>query len=206
MSKDQNRSAAFTARPGERGFSMYELLLVVAISFTIAGLSIVTYLRMQRNLRSGGDARDIHGEISLAKMRAAAYFTKARFFADLDDRIFRIEVWDKTSSTWKQEGGRISLSTGVNYGSGSISAAPPNTQASIGQAPACLDSSGSSISDTACVVFNSRGIPVDSSGAPTPLDAIYVTDGGSVYAVTVTVTGLIQVWRSDSNAAHWAKR
>jgi Tfp pilus assembly protein FimT len=185
---------------------MMEMLLVLAIGFIIAGFSIVTYLRMQRNLRSAGDARDIHGEISLAKMRAAAYFTQARFFADLDDRMFRIEVWDKNNNTWTEEGGRVVLSSGVNFGYGGLSTPPAGTQASIGQAPQCRDSSGASISGTACVVFNSRGIPVDSSGAPTALDAIYLTDGGSIYGITVTATGLIQTWRSDSNAAHWAKR
>ncbi len=196
----------------ERGFSLYEMLLVVAIGFIIAGLCIVTYIRIQRNLRSQGDARDITGDVSLAKMRAAAYFTRARVYADLTGQTFRIEVWNKTSSSvcaapcWAPEGATVALSKNVTYGFGSLSSPPPNTQATLGQAPLCLDDSGGTIANSACVVFNSRGIPVDSNGAPVATGAFYVTDGGSVYGVTVTATGLIQMWRTDSNAASWKKR
>jgi prepilin-type N-terminal cleavage/methylation domain-containing protein len=191
---------------GQRGFSLYEMLLVVAIGFIIAGLSIMTYLRMQRNLRSQGDARDITGDVSLAKMRAAAYFSKARVYADLTGLTFRIEVWNKTTNAWTTEGATVALSKNVTYGVGTVSSPPPNTQATLAQAPLCRDNSGGTIANTACIVFNSRGIPVDSNGAPVATGAFYVTDGGSVYGVTVIATGLIQTWRTDSNAASWKKR
>jgi type II secretory pathway pseudopilin PulG len=191
----------------QRGFTLLEMLLVVGISFAIAGLSVLTYIRITRNLRTGGDARDLNGEVALAKMRAAAYFTKARVYVDLTAKTFEVDVWDKTGSgSWKLEGALQSLSQGVTFGTMSISTPPPGTQASIGQAPNCLDNTGSAISGTACVVFNSRGIPVDSSGTPTALDAFYINDLGSVYAVTITATGLVQTWRTDSSAAHWKAR
>jgi len=50
------------------------------------------------------------------------------------------------------------------------------------------------ILNTACLVFNSRGIPVDNNGVPTNLDAVYISDGTAVKAVTVSSTGLIGVW------------
>lgn len=201
----------------QRGFSMIELLVVVLIIFAIAGMAIPGFISMARNLRTGGDARDINGEIALVKMRSAADFTQARFYADLAAQNFHIETWNKpippaTNGSWATEGATQSLSQGVTFGFATISSPPAGTQATIGQGPACRNDTGASpgtgslIANTACIVFNSRGIPIDSTGAPTPSDAIYVTDGSSVYAVTVSATGVIQTWRTDAKAASWKKR
>ena len=53
------------------------------------------------------------------------------------------------------------------------------------------------VANTACVIFNSRGIPVDTTGSPTGDDAIYVTDGTAVYGITVAATGFIRTWRTN---------
>jgi len=200
-----------------RGFSTVELMLVVVVSLIVAGMAIPTYRTIQRNLRSGGDARGINGEIVLAKMRAASDFTQARVYADLSTQMFWIDVWSKpippaTTGSWGIEGGTQFLSQGVTWGYGSLSSPPAGTQTTIGQAPACrnetgaLRGTGAAIANTACIVFNSRGIPIDSTGAPTANDAIYITDGNSVYAVTVSATGLILTWRTDAISANWKKR
>jgi len=52
-------------------------------------------------------------------------------------------------------------------------------------------------------MFNSRGIPVDSTWSPTPTGALYVTNGNSVSGVTVSATGLTKIWRSDASTANW---
>jgi prepilin-type N-terminal cleavage/methylation domain-containing protein len=191
-----------------RGFSLVELMFVIVISLIVAGMAIPTFLTIERNLRTSGDARDINGEIVLTKMRAASAYTKARVYADLSAQTFRVERWDKTAGSWTNvnEGGTQSLAQGVTFGFGGLGSPPAGTQAAIGQAPACLNSGGAAIANTACVVFNSRGIPVDSTGAPTPNDALYITDGRSVYVVTVSATGLTQPWRTDAQTASWKKR
>ena len=89
----------------------------------------------------------------------------------------------------------------------SVGAAPLNTQAPIGQAPPCVTRLGAAIANTSCILFNSRGIPVDSAGAPpavgapTGNDAIYLTDGTAVFGVTISATGLIKLWRTNPRAA-----
>jgi len=188
-----------------RGFSMVELMFVILISLVVAAMAIPTFRTIQRNLRSGGDARDINGEIVLAKMRAASDFTQARVYVDLSAQTFWIDAWRKTGS-WGIEGGTQPLSQGITWGYGSLSNPPAGTQTTIGQAPACRDNGGAAIANTACIVFNSRGIPIDSTGTPTANDAIYITDGNSVYAVTVSATGLIRTWRTDVGSANWQKR
>jgi type II secretory pathway pseudopilin PulG len=183
------------------GFSALELLLVVAIVIIVAGMAIPKMMSMVQNLRTAGDARDLNGMILMAKMRAASNFAQARVHADLNAQTFWVEVEPSGASSWTTEGGTQLLSTGVTFGFGSLTTPPSNTQASLAQAPACPG-----ISNTACIFFNSRGIPVDSTNTPTGNDALYVTDGKSVTGVTVLATGLSQIWRSDASTANWTKR
>ncbi len=195
----------FRSRPSWRkpvgGFSALELLIVVAIVIVVAGMAIPKMMSMIQNLRTAGDARDLNGVILMAKMRAASNFAQARVHADLNTQTFWVEVEPSGATSWATEGGTQLLSTGVTFGFGSLSTPPSNTQATLAQAPACPG-----ISNTACVVFNSRGIPVDSTNTPTANDALYVTDGQSVTGVTVLATGLTQIWRSDASTANWSKR
>ena len=194
------RSTPNWARP-IGGFSALELLIVVAIVIIVAGMAIPKMMSMVQNFRTAGDARDLNGTILMAKMRAASNFAQTRVHADLNTQTFWVEVKQSGATSWTTEGGTQLLSTGVTFGFGSLSTPPSNTQATLAQAPGCPG-----ISNTACVVFNSRGIPVDSTNTPTANDALYVTDGRSVTGVTVLATGLSQIWRSDASTANWSKR
>ena len=194
------RSRPNWARP-VGGFSALELLIVVAIVIIVAGMAIPKMMSMVQNFRTAGDARDLNGTILMAKMRAASNFAQTRVHADLNTQTFWVEVEQSGATSWTAEGGTQLLSTGVTFGFGSLSTPPSNTQATLAQAPTCPG-----ISNTACVVFNSRGIPVDSTNTPTGDDALYVTDGRSVTGVTVLATGLSQIWRSDASTANWTKR
>jgi hypothetical protein len=77
---------------------------------------------------------------------------------------------------------------------------PPNTQAGIALSPPCRDDDGAAIDNTACVLFNSRGVPVDTSGVPTGAGGLYVTDGAAIYGVTIAASGLTRLWRAQSAA------
>ena len=103
---------------------------------------------------------------------------------------------------WVTQGGVTSLSTGVSFGFGPVATPPTGTQGVIGQAPVCVDEVGAVIPNTACITFNSRGVPVDNwlPFAPTQADAVYVTDASVVYGVTVAATGLLRMWRTPRAA------
>jgi hypothetical protein len=159
-------------------------------------------------LRSSGDARNMANAIMIAKMRAAASYTQGRFYADLVNKSFRIETWNKTTSKWTADAGNTYLSSGVTFSYGPVATPPPNTQASLAYAPACRNEVGATIANTACVVFSSRGIPITAAAgvAPTGLEspyttnAIYVTDGMTVYGATVSGTGMTRLWRTLSRS------
>jgi len=212
-----------TKQAQSKGFSTLELLIVMMISLVIAALAIPGFNQMRRSLRISGDARDLNGAINQAKMQAAADFSRARVYVDLGFNAvntFHVDVWNKAGNggagCWQTVGDVAnpcmvagvspvqSLSTDVTFGTGGIGAPPPNTQPNgIGQAPRCYNVNGNRFGQsptTACITFNSRGIPIDpNTGAPTANDAFYITDNTQVYAVTLGLTGVSQVWATTAN-------
>ena len=185
-----------------RGFSLVELLMVVGIMGVLAVIAVPMSSNTLKYLKLSGDARDLANATAVTKMRAAARFTQARLYLDLGGRTFYIQTFDKTAGTWNTEGGATSLSNTVTFGYGPIATAPPNTQTTIGQAVQCMNTAPTPapIANTACIIFNSRGIPVDTTGSPIGTDAVYVTDGTAVYGITVAATGFIRTWQSNYTA------
>lgn len=200
----------------QAGFSLIELVLVVVIVMVIAGMAIPSFMRTMQNFRTSGDALSINGEVLLAKMRAAARFTRTRVYFDLGARTFRTQWWNRDPAVldWVDEGvgAPQNLARGVIYDFSGAAGPPPNTQTVLGQAAPCTNDTGGNpgagadIAETACIMFNSRGFPVDSTGAPTGEGALYVTDGSSIFAVTLSATGLTTTWRTDTAVTNWFRR
>ena len=191
-----------------RGFSLMELMVVVGLTGVIAAIAVPMMSNTLGTFRLSGDARGLSNAASLAKLRAASDFSQSRLFVDLSTNSFYVQTWQKTGVPgWVTEGGIKTLSTNVRFSSGVVTTPPANTQGDpIRQAPACVTTAGVAIGNTACALFNSRGIPVDAAGAPpavgapTAADALYLTDGTAVYAVTLSATGMIKLWRTLPNA------
>src|SRR5438094_8804385 len=180
-----NRKLHGTKPNRSRGFSMLELLLVMLVSLIIAAFAIPSFNQVRRILRISGDARDLNGALNQAKIQAASDVTRARVYADFtipNRASFHVEVWNKAlnagNGCWQTVGDPIAgppfvrctvpgtspvetLSDQVSFGFGGAPGAPPNTQAGIGQAPACqnITLGDGTIANTACVVFNSLVIP-----------------------------------------------
>jgi hypothetical protein len=125
---------------------------------------------------------------------------------DLSTDSYFIQVWNKVDEVWETEGGSVETSDGVTFGYGGLTAPPPNTQVAINQSTECDDDTGVPIEQTACVTFNSRGIPIDNTGAPTGNNALYLTDGSAVYVTTLTATPLVRLWWSPGNVADWVQQ
>jgi prepilin-type N-terminal cleavage/methylation domain-containing protein len=199
----------FRARAASEGFSLIEMLMVLAIIGVLAAISVPMSGNAVRYMKISGDARDLSNATAVAKMRAAAKFTQSRLYIDISGKTYVVQTFDKTipvsgcplcpPGDWVNEASPTTLSSTVSYGYGPVTAAPSNTQTTIGQAPLCKTTALTpvDIANTACMIFNSRGLPVDSTGSPFGDDAIYVTDGTAVYGVTVAATGFIRLWRNN---------
>jgi Tfp pilus assembly protein FimT len=208
----------------QAGFSTLELLIVVAMSVIITAIAVPSYLNTAAYLRAAGDLRSLNGVTAQAKMRAAANFTHARVYADLGGNAYQLQVWYKagnagagcwvadsdptntclTYTSGHPSGTAFNLSQSVTFGFGTLATGPTPGQPTPKQAAACLDNANSTLgSSTACVVFNSRGIPIDSTGAPLATGAFYLTNATVVDSVTVSATGSIQAWSSSATSANW---
>jgi Tfp pilus assembly protein FimT len=186
---------------------MIELLIVVCLIGLLSSMALFSVKASLNYHRLSGDARALQDSVAVTKMRAASAFTQARLYGDLAGNTYHLETWNKTTSTWTNEGGNGNLATGNSFGFGAVANAPPNSQTVIGQAAACQNPAGAVIASTTCVLFNSRGIPVDTTGTPTAQDALYVTDGEAVYSVTLSATGITRVWRAQiAAAANWLQQ
>ena len=192
------------SRSSSPGYSLVELMSFMLVMVTLAAFVLPFTRNTVNAFNLTSDARNIASAASLAKMRAAASFTQARLVVNLGAGSFHVERWQKNTNTWVIEGIVKQLSPTVSFGFSGVAAPPPNTQPAIGQAAACLDNAAQAIANTACVVFNSRGVPIDATNAPTAMDAVYVNDGATVFAVTVSSGGMVQLWRSNIGSGSWS--
>jgi prepilin-type N-terminal cleavage/methylation domain-containing protein len=190
----------------QSGFTILETLFVLGIIGVIGAIAVPQLTNSIAYFRISGDARSVSNAIAVTKMRAASNFSKTRLYIDLNGKWHRVEKADtSTPAQWTADGGTTYLSNSTSFSYGVVGTPPPNTQGTIGQAAPCKNNAGADIANTACVIFNSRGVPIDSSGVSTSTHAAYLTDGASVYGVTVAATGMIRLWQTRPLATpQWA--
>jgi len=217
------RSAARRAGTKQRqlGFSILELTVVVSIMVTVLAVAVPSATSITRNYRIAGDARVTSAELNLARMRAAADFTHARVYMNLSANTFHLEIWNKTSACWQTDGDTnactvagspvISLGVSDTFGFGTLTTGPTAATSTIAQAPACTvgvagAAPGSTIANTACIEFNSRGYPVKSTNAIVANDAIYMMNSNqNLYAgVAVSISGQPTAY-SYKGSSTWAQ-
>lgn len=183
------RADRLVSRISERGISVAELAMNMAIILILASMSLPAVTRTVQTYRLQSDARRIYSLVTLARMRAAADFTKGELSSNLAAGTYQIMLYDKPSNSYVNEGGTQSLSSGNSFSYGTITV-PAGTQNTIAQ--------------SAAIVFNSRGIPVDSGGTPTGNYVLYLSNGsGLYYAISVSITGTINIW--SYNGGIWTK-
>jgi type II secretory pathway pseudopilin PulG len=206
----------------QAGFSMLEMLIVVGMSVIITAIAVPSYLNTAAYLRVAGDLRALNGITAQAKMRAAASFTHARAYVDLGANTYHLEFWNKAGNggagCWQTDGDLanactvigtspvFNLAQGDTYGAGGLTIGPTIAQQpTIATQTACQAINGGTgtIANTQCIVFNSRGIPIDANNSPVATGAFYLTNQTVVDAVTVSATGSIQSWTTPIAAANW---
>jgi type II secretory pathway pseudopilin PulG len=188
----------------DAGFTLIDLMVTVCLIAVVAGMAVPLASGSIGAFRFRGEAQAISNLTGVVKMRAASQFTRARLRVNITARTYGMEVWNKTTNAWVASGGTTTLPFGVSFSFGTLASPPPDTQAAIGFSDVCTDDAGDDIANTACIVFNSRGIPIDGDGQPLGGHGIYLTDGSTgVYGITVTATPLIRFWWSPVDRLAW---
>jgi prepilin-type N-terminal cleavage/methylation domain-containing protein len=197
------------------GFTLIDTLVVIALVGIVVAIALPTAGTTSRGFRLKGDAQAVANVVSLAKMRAASRYSRTRVRADLTNNSFRLEVWVPTNAanklvgSWVVDGGDIQLTNGVRFSVAGRTVAPVNTQTVLGQSPTCSDQNSltaNKVANTACIVFNSRGIPINDSGDPMGGNALYISDGTAVYGTTITATPLVRQWWANATTGAWVKQ
>lgn len=194
---------------GQQGYTLIDILVVVGLIGVLGAIAVPVIGSSVSGQRFRADAQALNNLVGVAKMRASAGFTRARVRANLAENTFVLERWDKTANLWVPEGGTERTFRDVRFGFGALGTPPPDTQAVIALSPRCrggIAPGSVEIGDTACIVFNSRGLPIDGEGVLFGGHALYLTDGSGVYATTVTATPRIRLWWTPLTTTSWSEQ
>jgi prepilin-type N-terminal cleavage/methylation domain-containing protein len=189
------------------GYTLVEIMVAMAVLGILGAMAVPMVESTTSGIKLREHANNVADLIGLAKMRATSQFARSRVRVDVDAGTYVIQTWDADAGTWVNEQAEVELPGGITFGWGDLEEAPPNTQ--DGDEPKfaaeCLDDDEEAIEGTACIMFNSRGIPIDKDNSPIGGNAFYLTDGTGVRAVTVTATPLVRRWWSSAGAANWVR-
>ena len=190
------------------GFSLIEVMVSMSVMMVLAAITIPMVSSASANVKLNDQADTVSNYVGLAKMRATARFSRARVYLDLKAGTYVLQVYNQGAKAWANDTAATTLPTGIDFSFGDLDKPPKNTQPEIAFAAKCTDNSDppAEIDETSCIMFNSRGIPIDKDGSPIGGNAFYLTDGTGVRAITVTATPLIRNWWSSAGHPGWVRQ
>jgi len=176
------------------GFSMLELLIVIAIIGVIAAFALPSAINFVKGYRLHADASAMASALNVTRFRATSQYTPYRLTINTAQRQFiRERLSQAYGNPFEEE--RLPLSQGIQF----LTTCP--VEPKPGTIGATFTSGSTSI------YFNTRGLPVDSSGAPNNNNVIYLTNDSGLYdAVTVSLGGRITVWNFSQVTSTWVAR
>lgn len=162
-----------------RGFSMVELSMVLAVTAVAAAFAVPMLTEATRGMQLASDAKKISTTMSYAKLSATAQGTSYQLSFDLDN--------NQWSMLKRNSAGVFELEQAVNSLSDGVRNSGIAFKSESGTAP-----TGFPTSSSTSITFNARGLP---SG----IGIIYLSNEDADYAVSVSLAGKIQVWKLNNN-------
>jgi len=198
----------FRAARGSSGFSLIEVMVSMSVMMVLAAMAIPMVSATSANVKLNDNADTVSNYVGLAKMRATSRFSRARVYLNIAAGTYVLQVFNQGANAWANDTSVSTLPVGISFSFGDVDAPPTNTQPAIAFAAKCIDTASppAEIDGTSCIMFNSRGIPIDKNGSPIGGNAFYLTDGTGVRAITVTATPLIRNWWSSADHAGWVRQ
>jgi prepilin-type N-terminal cleavage/methylation domain-containing protein len=176
------------------GFSMLELLIVIAIIGVIAAFALPSAINFVKAYKLHADASAIASQLNVTRFRATSQYTPYRLHVTAASGLFRM---DRLGTDYTSSYTEISL--GLSQGDSFLTSCPVSVK------PGTIPSSFSTASTD--IYFNTRGLPVDSSKTPTDNNVIYLKNQNNLYdAITVSLGGRITVWGYSTTTSTWVAR
>jgi Tfp pilus assembly protein FimT len=172
------------AMTDERGFSFLELVVLLAIGAIMMSISIPMVSSSMRSWQLAADARGIANTLAYAKLSATSQMTHYRISFDMGNQAWSLQKYNRSTNAFDLQGAVNPLSNGVAHSGIAF-------RSTSESAPY-----GFPTSSSAAITFNSRGVPIDGSSVPTPANVVYLSGTDADYAVTVSITGKVQLWKS----------
>jgi len=139
-----------------------------------------------RDMQLAADARNVSSALNYARLKSKSLMNPYRIEFDLDNNQWSTRKYNSGSGNWDIEQVVNELSAGLT-GSGiaftSVSSSSPSVFPT---------------SSSSNITFNSQGIPVNGA-MPTTDNIIYISKSDTDYAVTVTLTGKVQLWKKNDD-------
>jgi|GEM_PF-1307824 len=177
-----------TARkPGDPGFSLVETLIVLAMAAILSAFAVPTLSSAMRDMQLLADARNISSSLNSARLKASSLMIRYRISFDLDNNQWSLERFNEATNNYDLQQDVNELSRGL-AGSGITFKAKSETH------PGSFPSGSSNT-----ITFNALGIPIDGSNIPTSDNIIYISKSDTDYAITVTMTGKVQIWKKGDS-------
>jgi Tfp pilus assembly protein FimT len=157
---------------------MVELSMLLAVTAILTAVSIPMLSSTMHSMQLASDARSIGSTMSYAKLSATSQLTQYRLTFSLSEKEWRLDKRNRDS-------GDFELLQDVHGLSGGGSESCISFKSSSGTAP-----TGFPTVSSATITFDSRGIPREGASI------IYLTNGDEDCAVSASLSGKIQVWKS----------
>lgn len=201
------------------GFSLTELLIGVAIAAVLASLALPSAMTGIRGYHLHADASNLASYASMARMKAASQYAPYRVNINTANGTFSLEklCGDTSSSVDANCSGGINayspfstpdIELGTQYAAqgDTYSTCRP---ASVSAYPGDITGDASGCPSLLQIYFNTRGVPVNSSGGLLINGGavVYITNQNNlVDAVTFSLGGRVAVWNWNPGTATWSMR
>lgn len=195
-----------------RGFTLVQMLFVVAIVAIMGAIAVPSFVNNSRPDKIRNDARSLASLITMAKMRASTNFAHVELYCTLTPTSgpanCQLKAMGFGATSFVPEPPTnpqtVYLSSGVSFGIPATITTPVQNQTTGAYQGDQAENTPSTTANPV-IVFNSRGLPVDAATGQnfTSDYALYLADtAGRYYAVTVNQTGHPALYQWDS--AHLA--
>jgi prepilin-type N-terminal cleavage/methylation domain-containing protein len=174
-------------KPGDSGFSLVEILIVFAMAAILSAFAVPTLSNAMRDMQLLAETRNISSTLNHARVKASSLMNRYRVSIDMDNNQWSLEKFNEATNNYDLQQDVNELSRGL-AGSGITFKAKSSTHP--GSFP--LESSNT-------ITFNALGIPINASNIPTSDNIIYISKSDADYAVTVTMTGKVQIWKKGES-------